>query len=359
MRGHRRALAVSALAAGGAAAAAQARHRRRIGADPAGAALNAFVPGRPLAVTSADGTSLHAEVFGPDEAPTIVLAHGWTEGISYWALVIDQLKRDFRIVAYDLRGHGRSARAARGDYSLERFGDDVEAVLEAAAPLGGRVAVVAGHSLGAMSITAWAERYDVDARASAAALMFTGLSALIAEAKLFPPPLSWAARYSNAVARRGFLGARRPIPALSTPVHEASIRYLAFGPHATPATVEFYRRLISGCPVDVRAACGLALADMDLTAALSRLTIPTLVMAGDRDRLTPPVHASRIAAALPKLARMIVLPETGHMGPLERPAEVAAALRELAADVAAPRSGRRVGSRSDVVASRNAGAEVV
>jgi pimeloyl-ACP methyl ester carboxylesterase len=72
------------------------------------------------------------------------------------------------------------------------------------------------------------------------------------------------------------------------------------------------------------------MADMDLEHALAQLTVPTLVMAGERDRLTPPAHARRIAAALPEPAGLIELPNTGHMGPLERPAEVAAALRDLA-----------------------------
>jgi pimeloyl-ACP methyl ester carboxylesterase len=69
---------------------------------------------------------------------------------------------------------------------------------------------------------------------------------------------------------------------------------------------------------------------MDLRPALARLTVPTLVMAGADDRLTPPSHARQIAAALPNLTALIILPETGHMGPLERPEEFSAALRELA-----------------------------
>jgi pimeloyl-ACP methyl ester carboxylesterase len=72
---------------------------------------------------------------------------------------------------------------------------------------------------------------------------------------------------------------------------------------------------------------------MDLHHALARLTIPTLVMAGERDRLTPPVHARRIAEELPNLTALIELPDTGHMGPLERPHEVSCALAELARSV--------------------------
>jgi pimeloyl-ACP methyl ester carboxylesterase len=69
---------------------------------------------------------------------------------------------------------------------------------------------------------------------------------------------------------------------------------------------------------------------IDLLHVLRGLTVPTLVMAGELDRLTPPAHARRIAGELPNVQALIELPRTGHMGPLERPAEVSAALRELA-----------------------------
>lgn len=315
-------------AAAGGAAFAQWRHLRRVGADPALRALRDAPRGQPLAVTSADGTQLHAETFGSEDLPTIVLIHGWTEGIPYWTFVIEELQREFRIVAYDLRGHGDSEPAAGDDYSLERFGEDVEAVLAAAVP-DGRAAVLAGHSLGAMSIAAWAEHHDVKSRTASAALLNTGLSGLIAGSALVVVP-TFAHRFTDPLSRRVFLGSRRPVPPFSSPLHHAAIRYAAFGPEASAALVEFYSAMVAACPADARAAIGLAMADMDLEHALERLTVPTLVMAGERDRLTPPAHARRIAEALPQPAGLIELPATGHMGPLERPAEVAEALRNLA-----------------------------
>lgn len=316
-------------AAAGGAALAQWRHLRRFAADPALRELRGAPTGRPLPVVSADGTELHAEVFGDDAHPTLVLIHGWTESIRYWTFVIRELQPDFRIVAYDLRGHGDSGTASDGDYSLERFGDDVEAVLAAAVP-DGRAAAVVGHSLGAMSIAAWSEHHEVERRVRAAALLNTGLSGLIAGSGLVTVP-AFAHRFTDPVGRNLFLGSKRPVPPFSSPLHHAVIRYVAFGPDADPALVEFYAGLVATCPADVRAAVGLAMADMDLDHALARLTVPTLVMAGERDRLTPPAHAERIASHLPSAAGLTVLPRTGHMGPLERPAEIAAALRDLVA----------------------------
>jgi pimeloyl-ACP methyl ester carboxylesterase len=318
-----------------AGAAVQRHHRRRIERDPEQAALRNPPAGRPLAITSADGTRLHAESFGADSDPPVVLVHGWTEMLGYWTQVIDGLgERGLRAIAYDLRGHGQSEPAAGGDYSIERFGEDLEAVLDTVLEPGER-ALVAGHSLGAMSIAAWAEHHDVERRACAAALMNTGVGDLIAESLLIPLP-AVANLINRTIGGARFMSSRAPIPRFSTPISHAMIRYAAFGPAASPAQVAFYERMLVACPPDVRADVGFALSELELSQALPRLSVPTLVLAGARDRLTPPGHAQRIAQALPDLHRLIVLEDTGHMAPLERPRAVTEALAELAGAVPSP-----------------------
>ncbi len=323
-----------ASAAGLAAAGllAQRRFTRRIAEDPERTVLGSPPEGRPVEVRSPDGTLLHAEVFGDEDAPTLVLAHGWTENLSYWTYQIIELQeRGLRIVAYDLRGHGDSQAAAGGDYSIARFGEDLEAVLATCVPEGRR-AMVVGHSLGAMAVAAWAEHHDVEARAGAAALINTGVGDLIAEQLLVPVP-ALAQALNRTVAVNGFLGSRAPLPRFSTPLMAAAIRYIAFGPHATPAQVAFYERMLIASPPDARANIGIALSEVELYEALPRLTVPTIVIAGAKDRLTPPSHARRIAEQLPQLEGLTVLPETGHMGPLERHREVTELLAQLAATI--------------------------
>jgi pimeloyl-ACP methyl ester carboxylesterase len=325
------------LAAGGAAALAggailQQRFMKRIAEDPERPLLSDPPHGAPLNISSADGTVLHAETFGAPDSVTIVLAHGWTENHDYWAYQIRALcSRGLRIVAYDLRGHGDSQPAAGGDYSMERFGEDLEAVLSSAVGEGRR-AVVAGHSLGAMAIAAWAKQHDVRRRVGAAVLINTGVGDLIAEQLLVPVPGA-AQTINRTVAVRGFLGSHAPLPHFSTPLTAAAIRYVAFGPAATPAQVAFYERMLIACPPDVRSSVGNALSKVELNDALPRLTVPTIVIAGEKDRLTPPSHARRIAEMVPQLRRLIVLPNTGHMAPLERPGAVTDALTELANEV--------------------------
>jgi pimeloyl-ACP methyl ester carboxylesterase len=310
----------------------QRRFKRRIAEDPERAVLGSPPKGRPHEVRSADGTALHAEVFGPDEGPTVVLAHGWTENLSYWTYQIRELSgRGLRIVAYDLRGHGESDPAAGGDYSIARFGEDLEAILTACVGEGQR-AMVVGHSLGAMAIAAWAEHHDVEQRAGAAALINSGVGDLVAEQLLVPVP-AVAQSINRTVAVHGFLGSRAPLPRFSTPLTAAAIRYVAFGPSATPAQIAFYERMLIASPPDVRANIGIALSEVELYDAFPRLTVPTIVIAGASDRLTPPSHAERIAEMLPKLEGLTVLPDTGHMAPLERHREVTELLAQLAATI--------------------------
>lgn len=325
----RRALTLSAAAVGaGAGIALQRRHARAIARDPEYGQLSAPLDSASLLVRSADTTELHVETFGPEDAATVVFAHGWTEQLSFWRPVISLLREHgLRLVAYDLRGHGRSGRAAGDDYSLARYGDDLEAVLAAVA--GDRqAALIAGHSLGAMSIAAWAERHDVRRRVRAAAMINTGLGDLVTGQLLLG---GLAARFSGPFVGRMLIGSRAPLPSFSSPLAHAAIRHAAFGPDATRGQVAFYERMLVECPPGVRAATGIAISDMDLWHAVAQITVPTVVIAGSGDRLTPPAHARRIAEALPQPAGLVELERTGHMSPLERPAEIAGALERLVA----------------------------
>lgn len=339
---------LGAGAAAGALASAvvvQRRHLRRIEHDPRYIELSRPLDGETLPVRSRDGTRLNVQAFPGTGAPaeselaapgtTFVLIHGWTERLEFWRPVIQLLTAaGMRALAYDLRGHGDSGRATDDDYGLERFGEDVEAVLEAAVSDGER-AVVVGHSLGAMSIAAWAENHPVRRRARATALINTGLGDLLTGHMLLG---ELAARFNNQTVGRLLLGSRAPLPAFSSPIAHAAIRHAAFGPSAGSAEVAFFERMLLSCSPDVRAACGLAMSDMDLQDAVARLDVPTLVVVGDRDRLTPSSHARRIAAALPEPAGLVELPETGHMSPLERPRELTDLLLELAAQTAEDRA---------------------
>ncbi len=322
--------AMLAALAGGAAGLtlAQRAHLRALADDPELRALAAPLGGHALpAVVSADGTELHAERFGADDAPaTLVLAPGWTETLALWGPVIRRLAGpDLSIVAYDLRGQGASPPARTGDYSAGRFGEDLTAVLAAVDSAPARTAV-AGHSLGAMSIAAWAAEHDVAARVAAVALVNTGFSELLAGSLVLG---ALGARLSPDWLGRLLLGSTRRTLPVSTPLSLAAVRHTAFGPDASDGIVAFYERMFIANDRHARGAIGALFSVLDLASSSARITVPTLVVGGDRDRLTPVRHARRIHEALPRPTRLLVLERTGHMSPLERPEELTGALGEL------------------------------
>jgi pimeloyl-ACP methyl ester carboxylesterase len=331
-------VALAALAVGAAYLQGRRVERRRLEADPDWALLSAPSRGRAIPVSSADGTLLHAEEFGPEDAPTIVLIHGWACGLRFWEYQIRDLSRDHRVVAYDLRGHCDSASPATGDYSLQALGADLQAVLEQCIPEGER-ALVAGHSLGAMTIAAWAKLHpdEVQRRVGAAALVNTGLGDLVTETLVVRMPTRLG-RMKQA-GGRFVLGAPVPLPKGPDPIMDSAFKFVALGPKASPARVAFCKSMVTSCRPQVRAAFGASMAAMELHHALELLTVPTLVIAGERDRLTPPVHARRLAQLLPRLTELVELPGVGHMGPVEAPEEVGSQLRGLAlahAELAGP-----------------------
>jgi pimeloyl-ACP methyl ester carboxylesterase len=317
-------------AGAGVAVVSELRHRSALAHDPDWELLHVPLEGKPVTAVSADGTELHAEVFGSAKAPTFLLVPGWTEELQVFDLLTrGLLGHGFRVVGFDLRGQGRSGGDAGLDQSIERYGEDVTAVLEATCH-GRDDVIVAGHSMGGMSIVAWAGVADVSRYVRAAALIATGMATLVDDLTLLPAAIPFEAR-RQILAH--LLAGDQPIFPVSTPVSRALNRHVMFGPHATAAQIAFVEPMIWRMRPKLRAAAAVTMRTLDLTGSLARLTVPTLVIVGDVDRLTPPVHAQRMVAALPHVAEFTVLPETGHMVPLERPVELLEALERLAASV--------------------------
>ncbi|MCQ0023100.1 alpha/beta hydrolase, partial [Streptomyces somaliensis DSM 40738] len=278
------------------------------------------------AVVSADGHRLHVEVHGPEGAPAVVLVHGWTCSTGFWAAQVRELAADHRVVVYDQRGHGATPPPADpSGYSTRALADDLEAVLTATlAP--GEKAVLAGHSMGGMTLMAAAGRPALREHAAAVLLCSTGASRLIPESLVLPLRAgALRTRITGAV-----LGARAPLGPV-TAVSKAILKYLTMGPGAVPDRVAECARIVHACPRAVRVAWSQVLGTLDLRTGVRELDVPTAVVVGEADRLTPPVHARALAAALPRCLGLEVLPGIGHMTPVEAAGAVTARLRALAA----------------------------
>ncbi|WP_338779868.1 alpha/beta hydrolase [Streptomyces sp. DG1A-41] len=276
---------------------------------------------RELTAVSADGARLHVEIHGPEGAPAVVLAHGWTCSTAFWAAQIRDLAAGHRVIAYDQRGHGRSP--ANPACSTDALADDLEAVLEASlAP--GEQAVIAGHSMGGMTVMAASGRTAFREHTAAVLLCSTGSSQLVAASTVVPMR---PGRLRTWLTRR-ILGSRAPLGPVTPPARRI-LKYGTMGPGSAPHMVEACARIVHACPREVRHAWSHVLDLLDLDHGVRELDVPTAVVVGTADRLTPPAQARALAAALPHCIGITELPGIGHMTPIEAPELVTGKIREL------------------------------
>ncbi|MDH6226513.1 MULTISPECIES: alpha/beta hydrolase [Streptomyces] len=281
-------------------------------------------PARESTVLSADGARISVEVHGPEDAPAVVLAHGWTCSVAFWAAQIRDLAGRFRVIAYDQRGHGGSPLHA--PVGTEQLADDLEAVLAATlAP--GEKAVIAGHSMGGMTVMAAAGRPVFREHAAAVLLCSTGASALVPESTVLPLRKGGVRTWLTGQ----ILGSPLPIGGRPTAVSRRILKYGTMGAGSTPQMVEACARVVHACPTRARRAWSRVLASLELAEGVRRLDVPTEVIVGAVDRLTPPVHARSLAGELPDCLGLTELPGIGHMTPVEAPDVVTDRIASLAA----------------------------
>jgi pimeloyl-ACP methyl ester carboxylesterase len=336
-------LAVGALAAGmGAVIAAEkiAVGRQRLRPDPEAAEPLGQLRGQASTVLADDGVPLHVEINGREDAPvTVIFSHGYTLNQDCWHYQRRDLGGIGRLVFWDQRGHGRSARPGQdhAGVSIDQLGADLHSVLTAVAP--GRAPVVlVGHSMGGMAIMALADQHPglFGPKVIGVALISTAAGGIDPTGWL-PGPIRPVARQVARPVLRGAARGRRA--ALVERGRNAAgdlaflgTKYIGFGDsEISPALVDFLERMIRATPVSVVAEFYLALLGHDKQSALGVLgRVPVVVLAGDRDRLVPVALTDGLAAAIPG-AQLIRLPGAGHVVILERPGEVNEAIRSLVA----------------------------
>ncbi len=141
---------------------------------------------------------------------------------------------------------------------------------------------------------------------------------------------------------RRLLGSRAPLGPV-TPLARRILKYGTMGPGSGPHMVEACARIVHACPRAVRHAWSGVLDLLDLDHGVRELTMPVEVVVGTANRLTPPVHARALAAALPNCVGLTELPGLGHMTPVEAPELVTGKIRALAAaHLSADRAGDAV-----------------
>lgn len=300
------------------------------------AVLDAMPPGRSVDVRSPDGTRIHTEVFGPEDGYPIVLAHGITCAIRVWANQITDLAGDYRVIAYDHRGHGRSGvppiRGPHSNYGLDFLAADLDSVLAATLAPGER-AVIAGHSMGGIAISSWSQRYPRRVRqcADAVALINTTTGDLLRNVKFLPVPRRLdGGRVRAAGSLLKTFGAAPLVPG-SVQQSRRVVKTLAVGRDADPAVADLVFELFATTPPAGRGGWARVLVDSlgPKHISLRNLTVPTLVIGSRYDRLLPIAASRRIASDAPNLLSFVEM-SGGHCAILEQPDEVNRLLRDLA-----------------------------
>ncbi|MFI9510697.1 alpha/beta fold hydrolase [Nocardia sp. NPDC052566] len=280
------------------------------------------VPHEVIPVLTRDRTALRVHAYGPADRPVLVLVHGWTCCIEYWNAQINAFAGEYRVIAYDQRGHGASE-LGTSPLTMDLLADDLADVLAATLPPGKR-AVLVGHSLGGMTLQAWAGRYPDRVAKQALAVLMTNTAPdrLIAETTVVPVvnrPLPLIKARIPLPFFLGRIGLGLPIvfPPLA-PVRWIFARQI-MSAYATGDILDYGMAIVRSCPAPVRARFGVLLANMDVGESARNLVVPTTIVAGSLDDLTPEVHSQRIAQMLREtgtLAGYEVL-RTGHLGNVE------------------------------------------
>ncbi len=274
------------------------RHRP----DPDAGRLGALPFDEAQRIPSHDGGSVYTVSRG--SGPTIVLSHGVTLTSRIWVKQFRTLpEHGVRVVAFDHRGHGESVSGDSG-HSVENLAWDVKTVLEG---LDLSDVVLVGHSMGGVAAQAFAVRHpDVAHRR---------VRGLVLQSTLAKTSISSSRRLRCTVERlsdKFDLGRLMSQPEVGT-----MLARIGFGREPLASHVELTRQLLASCETETGREATRALLGLDLTAELPKIELPTLVIGGTRDLLTPIGEARRIAALVPG-ARLVEFEHAGHMLMLER-----------------------------------------
>ena len=255
-------------------------------------------------VTTADGVEIFYKDWGPRDAQPIVFHHGWPLSADDWdTQLLYFLGKDYRVIAHDRRGHGRSSQVSEG-HDMDHYAADASAVCE---HLDLKNAVHIGHSTGGGEVARYVARYGQPQGRVAKAVLVSAVPPLMVKTKDNPggTPIEVfdglraalaanRAQFYLEFASGPFYGFNRP----NAKVSQAVIQNW------------FRQGMIGGAKAHYDGI--KAFSETDQTEDLKAIIVPTLVLHGDDDQVVPIDDAGRLSVKLLKNGTLKVYPGYPH-----------------------------------------------
>jgi 3-oxoadipate enol-lactonase len=239
-----------------------------------------------------NGIAVNCCLEGPETAPVVLFGNGLATGTAMWEPQAEQFSKGFRVLRYDVRGHG-ATEATPPPYTIERLADDVVDLLDR---LGiGKVAYV-GLSLGGMIGQSLAVRHPHRVG-----------SLVLCDTTMHSPRAMWIERIA-AIGANGLEPQVEPsIERWFTPSFSSS----------QPKLVDNMRAMIRATSLQGYLGCAMAMRDMRLESVAPRITQPTMIIVGRDDRSTPVAEAQALHAAISG-SQLEVIEHAAHLPNIEQ-----------------------------------------
>lgn len=261
-------------------------------------------------LVQAAGQTWRVRESGPQDAPALVLIHGFSHSLETFEPVSDQLDADWRIIRFDLPGHGLTGARADGVYTVDATVEQVSALLDAIAP---ERFVIGGSSLG--GLVSWRYAAAHPERIEGLVLISPG-------------------GYPNLGVGDEPAPVPGPVRLFLTTAPPAGVQAATAALYSDPSRITEAQIDRIGALMRVEGVGGALVERIeqftlpDPNPVLRTIEAPAVIIWGARDAMIPPTHGPRFAAAMPD-AELVLIQDAGHMPHEEQAAEVAGVVRRF------------------------------